>query len=105
MGVNDPVTPILKMASMIEGKRECTRIPIHARARIHTNGDIIEGEVENLSMNGAFVSAVGNIVLNNSITVTISDTLTLRTIFDLKARVVRVTDNGIGLEFEKTRPD
>ena len=102
MSEYDPIGSILKFASMIEGKRACTRIPIHSDAIIHSNGDIIEGKVENLSMTGAFVTSAGHLKVDKLVTVSISNALRTQTIDGLKARVVRVTEDGIALQFEKT---
>ena len=102
MGANDSVNSILKLSSMVEGKREYTRLPIHADARILTNGDAVEGMVENLSIKGAFVMLASQMKINDLVTVTMSDAISSQIIKDLKARVVRVSDNGVGLQFEKT---
>ena len=100
MGEQDTIKPILQLASMIKGERESTRIPIHAKARILTNGETIEGEVENLSMNGAYVKSEKQVKVNSSVVVTIfDDSAKLRTIFDIKAKVVWVVGNGVGLQF------
>lgn len=56
-----------------------------------------EGEVENVSMKGAFVTAIKQMGINDVVAFTIEDTPTC----DLKAKVVRVTDKEMGLQFEK----
>jgi hypothetical protein len=79
-------------------KRNFARLDLHAKANIHLVDQNIEGELENVSMKGAFVTAVWKMGINDMVTLTIDNTPTC----NLKAKVVRVTDKGIGLQFEKT---
>ena len=81
-----------------EEKRNFARLELHAKAFIHWDDQHIEGDVENVSIKGAFVMAANQIGINDVVVFTIDNTPTC----DLKAKVVRVTDEGIGLEFEKT---
>jgi aspartate 1-decarboxylase len=90
---------------MYKEKRNFARLALHAKANIHQNGQIIEGEVENLSMKGVFVTATRQMEINDTVAVTIYHTLTPQVLCDLKAKVVRVTDRGMGLQFEKTLLD
>jgi len=99
MGAHDSIGPMLQLIASIESKREFTRIPLHAAAWIRSDGDIIKGEVADLSLSGVFVSTAGRLAIDQSVEVTIFDAATLRTIHDLKAKVVRVTGKGIGLHF------
>jgi hypothetical protein len=79
-------------------KRNFARLALHAKAYIHWDDQDIEGEVENISIKGAFVTAASQMVINDVVAFTIDNTPTC----DLKAKVVRVTDKGLGLQFEKT---
>ena len=82
-------------------KRNFARLALHAKAHIHQDDQEIEGEVENVSMKGAFVTEVSQMGVNDVVAFTIDYTPTR----DLKAKVVRVTDKGIGLEFDRTLLD
>jgi hypothetical protein len=74
---------------------------MHTKANLRLNDESVEGEVENLSMNGAFVTAVNKIKLNDVVEFTVYDTTTCA----IKAKVVRVTNKGMGLQFAKTLLD
>jgi hypothetical protein len=82
---------------MTKEKRKHTRLALHSKANIQLGDQSIEAESENLSLNGAFVVAVSPVELNDVVAFTFSDLS-----ITAKAKVVRVTDKGIGLEFEKT---
>lgn len=86
---------------MDKEKRTYARRTLHARALMHKSGSIVLGEVVDLSMNGAFVTSAMQMEVGDLVTVTIFHTLTPQILSDLKARVVRVTDFGMGLQFEK----
>jgi PilZ domain-containing protein len=90
---------------MYQEKRNFARLALHAKANIHMNDQTIEGEVENLSMKGVFVMAPRRLEIDDTVAVTIYHTLTPQVLCDLKAKVVRVTDRGMGLQFEKTLLD
>jgi DNA-directed RNA polymerase subunit E'/Rpb7 len=90
---------------MYKEKRNFARLALHAKANIHQNDEIVEGEVENLSMKGVFVTASRRMEINDSVAITIYHTLTPQVLCDLKAKVVRVTETGMGLQFEKTLLD
>ena len=90
---------------MYQEKRNFARLALHAKANIHLNDKVIEGEVENLSMKGVFVTAERKMEINDTVAITIYHTLTPQVLCDLKAKVVRVTDKGMGLQFEKTLLD
>ena len=83
---------------MHEEKRNFARMELHAKVFIHRDDQHIEGEVENVSIKGAFVMAANQIGINDVVAFSIDNNQTC----DLKAKVVRVTDNGMGLQFEKT---
>ena len=78
-------------------KRTFARRDLHARANMRLDDQSIEGEIENLSVKGAFVTSVRPMGLNDVVAFTIDDT----PICGLKAKVVRVAGRGIGLQFEK----
>jgi hypothetical protein len=90
---------------MYKEKRNFARLALHAKANIHQNDQIVEGEVENLSMKGVFVTATRRMELDDMVAITIYHTLTPQVLCDLKAKVVRITDKGMGLQFEKTLLD
>jgi hypothetical protein len=85
---------------MIKEKRKHTRLAIHSKANIKLRGKSIEAESENVSLNGAFVTAAELVTLNDVVGFNFSDVP-----ISAKAKVVRVTDEGMGLEFEKTLLD
>jgi hypothetical protein len=85
---------------MNKEKRKHTRLAIHSKANIKLRGKNIEAASENVSLNGAFVTAVGPVKLNDVVGFNFSDLP-----ISAKAKVVRVTDEGMGLEFEKTLLD
>ena len=73
MEVHDTIKPILELALGSAGKRDYFRIPSHAKASIRTNGDVIEGEVENISMNGAYLISDKPVTINSSVVISIFD--------------------------------
>ena len=79
-------------------KRNFARLELHAKAFLHWDDQHIEVEVENVSVKGAFVIAASQRGINDVVAFTIDNTST----YDRKAKVVRVTDKGMGLQFEKT---
>ena len=86
---------------MDKENRTYARRELHARALIHKKSSVAVGEVVNLSMNGAFVTSSMQMEVDDEVTVTIYHTLTPQILRDLKAKVVRVTEVGMGLKFEK----
>lgn len=78
-------------------RRNFARLVLHAKVYIHWDDQYIEGEVENVSIKGAFVTAASQMAINDVVAFTIDNTPT----FDRKAMVVRVTHKGMGLQFEK----
>jgi aspartate 1-decarboxylase len=87
--------------AMDKENRTYARRTLHARALMHKSGCIVLGEVVDLSMNGAFVTSARQMEVDDVVTVTIFHTMTPQILSDLKAKVVRVTDRGMGLQFEK----
>lgn len=90
---------------MHEEKRNFARLALQAKANIHRGNELIEGEVENLSMKGVFIASSRRLELDETVAVTIYHTMTPQALCDLKAKVVRITDRGVGLQFEKTLLD
>ncbi len=79
-------------------KRTFARLALHADATIHKDDQRIDCEVEDLSMKGLFVTSPQPMNENETVAVTICNT----PVYELKAKVVRVTNHGVGLQFEKT---
>jgi hypothetical protein len=90
---------------MYKEKRNFARLALHAKANLHVQDEVLEAEVENLSMKGVFVTSARRMDIDDKLSVTIYHTLTPQILCDLKAKVVRVTDRGMGLQFEKTLLD
>jgi hypothetical protein len=82
---------------MHKEKRKFTRLALHSKANIQLGEKIIETESENVCLNGAFVAAVGQAEINDIVEFNFSSVPIIA-----KAKVVRVTDKGIGLQFENT---
>lgn len=90
---------------MYKEKRNFARLALHAKANIHFADELIEAEVENLSMKGVYVTSARRMEIDDKVAVTIYHTLTPQILCDLRAKVVRVTERGLGLQFEKTLLD
>jgi len=86
---------------MRKEKRDFTRLTLHAKANMLLEDQSIEGEVENLSLKGAFVTAGWQLRLDDIVTITIDETLAC----GIRAKVVRVTNKGMGPRFERTLLD
>jgi len=86
---------------MRKENRAFTRLAMHAKANMLLADQCIEGEVENLSLKGAFIVAEKKLRLQQLVSITIDDTLAC----GISAKVVRVTDKGMGMEFEKNLLD
>jgi len=85
---------------MTKEKRKPTRLAVHSKANIKLGGRSIKAESENVSLNGAFVTAVRQDELNDVVGFNFSHLP-----ISAKAKVVRVTNEGIGLHFENTLLD
>lgn len=82
--------------------RQHDRVDCRALALVKAGNVTIRGEVENLSLKGLFVKTCSTIPLDESVDVTIyflGDSARLS--FSLEGKVVRVTDEGIGLSFRR----
>ncbi len=85
---------------MSKERRGHKRHELSTKAQINLDQEIIEGEVKNLSISGAFVTSDRVMELNADVEVSIDDPLTQQ-LNNLEAKVVRVTDDGVGLQFKK----
>jgi DNA-directed RNA polymerase subunit E'/Rpb7 len=85
---------------MSKERRVYERHDVSTKARIHLDEEIVEGEVKNLSMSGAFVKPARPLDLNAEVELSIDDPLT-ENLNHLQAKVARVADNGVGLHFKK----
>ena len=83
-------------------KRRFARLAMHSDTRIKYNNATTGGSVQNISMKGAFVTTDARIPENELVEVTIYTSSAPHQLCDLQARVVRSTEYGLGLEFEKT---
>jgi hypothetical protein len=81
---------------MSKEKRKHTRLASHSKANIKLANQSIEAASENLCLNEAFVAAASPVELNDVVAFTFSDIP-----ISAKANVVRVTDKGIGFQFER----
>jgi hypothetical protein len=90
---------------MYTEKRNFARLAMNAKASIKQDDQVLEGEVENLSMKGVFVTVDGQVEMDSQVAVTIYNSVTPQALCDLEAKVVRVTETGIGLQFEKSLLD
>jgi hypothetical protein len=91
-----------------EGKmpeRSFSRLPIHLEATITWNGTVVDGELDNISLKGVFVQTAQKIPENASLMITIYHRTKDQQICRLKGHVVRATDDGVALEFEKNLLD
>jgi hypothetical protein len=100
MRENGAINAIFDSALQVnKEKRKFTRIALSAKVSMILDDRVIEGELVNLSLNGAFVRPAQPVELNSTVRITILETTASRSLTDLKAKVVRVTDEGIGLQF------
>jgi hypothetical protein len=86
--------------------RRHDRIDCKTLALVKAGNITIRGEVENLSLKGLFVKTCSTIPMDESVDVTLyflGDSSRLS--FSLVGKVVRVTDEGIGLSFRRIDVD
>lgn len=86
-------------------QRNFSRLPIRLEATITWNGTIVEGELDNISLKGVFVRTTQKIPENDSLMITVYHHSKEQQICRLKGHVVRSTDEGVALEFEKNLLD
>ena len=84
-------------------KRKFSRVPFHIEAEINVNGSNFKGEVENLSLKGMLVHIDDHLLeLGTPLTMIINLTgVNSNLSINLKGRVVRVNQEGIGIFFEE----
>ncbi len=75
---------------------------MHSDTNIKFNNTVFNGTVQNLSMKGAFVRTGSQIPVDTAIEITIYTSAAPNLLCDLHGKVVRSTEYGIGVEFEKT---
>ena len=83
-------------------KRELIRVPFQIEATILHQDQTFQGKVENLSLKGMFIQTNGSFQLQDMIQITIhlageSSDLEIK----VSGIVVRMTEQGIGIQFEK----
>jgi PilZ domain-containing protein len=87
-------------------KRQFERVDCRTEALISYGDRSIKGEVENLSLKGLFVKTDQKIDLHETVCVTVFFNGTSGELsFSLQGKVVRVADNGIGVNFKKIDVD
>jgi len=75
---------------------------LHTKANLLLDGQTVEGEVENISMKGAFLTSRRQMQVNDAVLLTIDNDVAPRALCNLNAKVVRVTGRGMALQFERT---
>lgn len=79
--------------------REYMRVPFSARVTIAFDGQVLTGEVEDISLKGALVRSSEVLEIGTLVSLTISAPDTSHELSGLKAKVVRVAGGRMGLEF------
>ncbi len=85
---------------MSNEKRGCERYAVSTTAQIHLDNEVVEGEVKNLSLSGAFVTTDKLMEPDADVEVSIDNPLT-QGLDSIEAKVTRVENNGVGLQFKK----
>jgi hypothetical protein len=83
-------------------KRELTRVAFDIEAIIKYQEHTFSGKIDNLSLKGMFIQTLEKIKLNDTIEISIhlaGQTSDLE--INLNGIVVRLTDEGIGVQFQK----
>jgi hypothetical protein len=80
--------------AMKKDRRDHSRVTMHALVNILRGNQTIEAEMENLSINGTFVRGAKRMEVNDNVVLSVCST-SIKT----EAKVVRVTDTGMGLRF------
>lgn len=82
--------------------RRFSRVAFRIEATVKTTGHLFTGNVENLSMNGMFLATGEVLPLDEQVEISMVLTGSDPEIsLCFKARVCRLTDEGIGFRFEK----
>jgi len=98
---DDAIGMILDSAARVnKERRKFARIELEGRVEMQVDGRVIEADLVNISLNGAFVTSTALIEIGSSIIITVYDGTNTRTLSGIKARVVRITGNGMGLQFD-----
>lgn len=87
-------------------KRELTRVAFNIEATIHYQERTFSGKVDNLSLKGMFIQTSEKFKLQDSIQITIhlaGETSDLA--INLNGIVVRMVEQGIGVQFDKVDLD
>ena len=101
MEEHNGISMILNSALKVnEERRKSTRISLKAKVSMVRDGQTVEGELVNLSLNGAFVTTDKPLEVGCSVTITIFGAPSTRIISGVNAKVIRVAGNGMGLQFE-----
>jgi predicted RNA-binding protein (virulence factor B family) len=90
---------------MFNEKRSYPRTKLYALASISIGGQTVAAEVRDLSRNGVFITTAQTVEVSDRVEVIIYHALTQQPPRTMKARVARVTEFGVGLQFEKVLPD
>lgn len=86
--------------------RQFRRMAFNATVLIKHEETSFTGKVENLSLRGLFVKTDQKIPLNETVTISLSFTGSNADLsLGMEGKVVRVTDDGIGLNFKKVSID
>lgn len=85
---------------MIE-KRKFSRVEFKKEAEILINGKKYQGEIVNLSLKGAYIKTAHQLQMGNSVEVLIRLAGDGDFDIDLKGKVVRSTNDGVGIMFDQ----
>jgi hypothetical protein len=97
----DAVGTILSAALRAnQEKRAFPRLPVQAAVQLLVDGELVEGDLVNISLTGAFVVPRKPIPLHAELQLTIINPGYSRSLSNLRARVVRVDGNGVGVTFD-----
>jgi len=94
-----PFTPIYRE------RRRFARLPLPLNASLRRADQDLDAKVENLSIKGAFVTVAAKMAIDDVVAFTIYHPVIQQDLCNLIARVVRTTENGVGLQFERTLLD
>jgi len=88
---------------MPQKKRDTTRVEFHTRAELEIDGQGLSGTVEDLSLKGLFLKTEASqrsIQIGQKVKVTIRFSGTTSNLsVDVQGKVVRLTQEGLGIEF------
>ena len=80
-------------------KRNFIRVNFSAAASINFNGQVIAGDIENLSLHGLFIKTSREIPLNTPLDVTVHPDSNAS--FNLKVSAVRRNCSGLGMQIQE----